>query len=80
MTQQVNAVPKSYTDTAKLMDHFVDPKTGKSVSAITQPTVTFMQTFHLPPNNRQSVKAVGYKTFRVETEKRSNDKGREASY
>ena len=68
LTQQVNDVPKSYTETAKLMDHFVNPKTGKSVSASTQPTVTFMQTFHIPPNNRQSLKAVGYKTSRVETE------------
>ena len=52
LTQQVRALPKSYTKTANIVDQCVDPKTGKHVFVSMQPGVDFMQTYQPPPNNR----------------------------
>ena len=44
LTQQVNAVPKSYTETVKLAEQFVEPNTRKRVSTSMKPGMAFMQT------------------------------------
>ena len=53
LTQQVNDVPKSYTETANIADQFLYPKTDKRASVSTQPRVAFMQTGQTLPNNRK---------------------------
>ena len=50
-TKQVNNVPKSYTETTKIADQFVEPKTKKRASVSIQTRVAFIQTVQLPPNN-----------------------------
>ena len=78
LTQQVNTFPKSYTETAKLVDQFSDPNTGKHVSASTQLGVAFIQTVQPPHNNRQRRQLGEDGSQKTETGKRSDKKGGEA--
>ena len=80
LTQKVNASPKSYTKTTNIADQFVEPKSEKRVYAIMQTGVTFMQIGQPTPNNRKSVKVGGDKTSKVEKDKWSDERVREASF
>ena len=80
LTQKVNASPKSYTKTTNIADQFVEPKTEKRVYASMQPGVAFVKIGHPRPNNRKSGNVGGEKTSKVEADKPSKEKVREASF